>query len=238
MDSARILVVDDDTKHLSIIRRWLEIEGHDVYTATNGWDALESMVEHRPALTVTDIRMRPMDGFQLIRHLREISNSYVLALTGLSADEHKIHGLELGADEYLTKPISKKMFLAQVHSLLRRINPAEEIANSYSDGCLTLDVLTRESRLHGEDLYLRPTEFRLLAYLCRNNERVVSHEELLDRVWGGESGSLSSLKWYISSLRAKIEAISRGHDNILTIRRVGYRYLPSESCPRALEMES
>ena len=114
MDSARILVVDDDTKHLSIIRRWLEIEGHDVYTATNGWDALESMVEHRPALTVTDIRMRPMDGFQLIRHLREISNSYVLALTGLSADEHKIHGLELGADEYLTKPVTGTFLRSRV----------------------------------------------------------------------------------------------------------------------------
>ena len=120
MDSARILVVDDEPDHLSIICRWLEDEGHEVFTSDNGWDALQALAQHKPTLTVTDIRMRPMDGFQLIQRLREISNSYVLALTGLNNDEDKIHGLEMGADDYLTKPVSKRLFLARVHSLLCR----------------------------------------------------------------------------------------------------------------------
>ena len=238
MDSAKILVVDDDTSHLEIIKRWLETEGHDVYTSTNGSDALDVMVEQRPVLTVTDLRMRPMDGFQLIQRLRESSDSLVLALTGLSGDEDKIRGLELGADEYLTTPISRKLFLAQVHSLLRRANLTEETVKSYSDACLMLDVITCETQLHGRDLRLRPTEFRLLAYLCLHNERVVRHEELLDRVWGEESGSLSSLKWYISAIKAKVEAMSKDHNIILTVRNTGYRYLHSELCPRVLPAES
>lgn len=230
MSSAKILVVDDEVDHLSIIQRWLEDEGYEVYTDTNASDALESVVSHQPVLTVTDIRMRHMDGFQLIRRIREISDSLLMALTGLNSDEHMIHGLELGADDYLTKPITKRIFLVRVRSLLRRAMTSEQSPSSYSDNCLTLDVANHDARLHGETLHLRPTEFRLLAYLARNSDRVVGHQDLLDRVWGEEGGSLDSLKWYISSLRAKMEAKAKSHRNIVTFPRVGYRYDPLESC--------
>ena len=230
MHSAKILVVDDETDHLSIIQRWLEDEGYDVCTDTNASDALESVVRHQPVLTITDIRMRHMDGFQLIRRIREISDSHLMALTGLNGDEHMIHGLEVGADDYLTKPVTKRMFLARVRSLLRRAKASEQSPSSYSDRCLSLDVANHDARLHGKTLHLRPTEFRLLVYLARNSDRVVGHQDLLDRVWGEEGGSLDSLKWYISSLRAKMEAKAKSHRNIVTFPRVGYRYDPMESC--------
>lgn len=230
MISAKILVVDDEVDHLSIVQRWLEEEGHEVYTDTNASDALVSVVRHQPMLTITDIRMRHMDGFQLISRIREISDTHVLALTGLNSDEHMIHGLEVGADGYLTKPISRRMFLVRVRSILRRATAAKQTPSSYSDRCLTLDVANHDAQLHGETLNLRPTEFRLLAYLARNSDRVLGHQDLLDRVWGEEGGSLDSLKWYISSLRAKMEAKAKSHRNIVTFPRVGYRYNPLESC--------
>ena len=127
MDFATILVVDDDPDHVSIICQWLEEEGHEVITSDNGLDGLQALALHQPALTVTDIKMRPFDGFQLIQRLRAISDSLVLVLTVLNDDEHKIHGFERGADGYLTKPISKTMFLTRIHSLLRRVNPAEKL---------------------------------------------------------------------------------------------------------------
>ena len=231
MYDAKILVVDDEPDHLAIVQRWLEDDGYEVHTAINGWDGLESLVQLQPDLTITDIRMPRMDGFQLIKRIREISDGYVLALTRLSGDEDAIHGLELGADEYLTKPISKRMFLVRVRSILRRAKTPEEILGDYADECLSLNFLTHDAQLHGESLSLRPTEFRLLSFLARNNYRVIGHEELLDQVWGVERGSLDSLKWYISSLRHKLDDNCKDSRLILTFPKVGYRYQLLTSCP-------
>ena len=231
MRSASILVVDDQPEHVTIVRRWLEDDGHEVHTAVNGWAGLESLVRHQPDLTITDIRMPFMDGFQLISRIREISDGHVLALTRLGGDEDVIHGLQLGADEYLTKPISKRMLLARVSSILRRVEIHKEVLSEYVDACLAIYFLTREVKLHGASLDLRPTEFRLLSYLARNNSRIVTHQELLEKVWGAEGGSLDSLKWYISSIRHKLHENYNGARLILTFPRVGYRYQVLRSCP-------
>ena len=231
MSVTKILVVDDEPDHRAIVQRWLEDAGYEVFTADNGWDGLESIVQHRPNLTITDIRMPRMDGFQLINRIREISDCHVLALTRLDSDEDVIHGLELGADEYLPKPISKRMFLVRVRSILRRAKAPKEVPSNYADGCLTLNFLTHDARLHGESLSLRPTEFRLFSCLARNNDRVVTHQELLNQVWGDEGGSLDSLKWYISSLRRKLDEKCDGYSLITTFHRVGYRYQLMNSCP-------
>ncbi len=234
MSNAKILVVDEEPDHRAIVQRWLEGDGYEVHTAVNGWDGLESMVHLRPDLTITDIRMPRMDGFQLISRIREISDCHVLALTRMNSDEDIIHGLELGAHEYLPKPISKRMFLVRVRSILRRASASggpNEVASEYADGCVTLNFLTHDAHLHGELLSLRPTEFRLLSCLVRNTERVITHDEFLDQVWGDEGGSLDSLKWYISSLRRKLEEKCSGSGLILTLHRVGYRYQHMEPCP-------
>ena len=199
---------------------------NEVATASNGWDALDVFVDRKPTLTITDLRMPGMDGFQLIRRIREISNTHVMALTAMGSDEHTVLGFDLGADEYLVKPVSKKVFLARVRSILRRAAPDEELALHYEDSVLKVDFRSHETQLNGETLRLRPTEFKLLAFLVQNSDRVLSHQELLDRVWGDQSGSLDSLKWYISSLRDKIEVDPRKPKYIVTFPRVGYRYSP------------
>ena len=167
-----------------------------------------------------------MDGFHLIQRIREISNAYVLALTSLGTEEHTIRGLELGADEYLVKPVPKREFLARVNSLLRRATPPEAVPVRYSDDRLSLDFLTHEAGIRGLALNLRPTEFRLLSYLVLNRDRVIDHQELLDRVWGDQAGSLDSLKWYISSFRTKIEDDSRNPRVIVTFPPGGISLLP------------
>jgi len=224
--SSRILVVDDEPEMLALLSEWLEEDGNDVATASNGWDALDIFVERKPALTITDLRMPGMDGFQLIRRIREISNAHVIALTAMGSEEHTVLGFDLGADEYLVKPVSKRVFLARVRSILRRAAPDEELTLRYEDKVLMLDFRSHETHVNGESLRLRPTEFKLLAFLVQNSDRVLSHQELLDRVWGDQLGSLDSLKWYISSLRDKIEDNPRKPKYIVTFPRVGYRYSP------------
>ena len=140
---------------------------------------------------------------------------------------HRKLGFDLGADEYLVKPISKRVFLARVRSMLRRAVPDEELALKYEDNILTLDFQSHDTQVKGESLRLRPTEFKLLVFLVQNSDRVLSHQELLDRVWGDQQGSLDSLKWYVSSLRYKIEDNPRKPQFIVTFPRVGYRVTPA-----------
>ena len=175
--STRILVVDDEPEMLALLSEWLEEDGNEVSTASNGWDAIDIFVDRKPALTITDLRMPGMDGFQLIRRIREISNTHVIALTAMGSEEHTVLGFDLGADEYLVKPVSKRVFLARVRSILRRAAPDEELALKYEDDVLMLDFRSHETHVHGESLRLRPTEFKLLAFLVQNSDRVLTHQE-------------------------------------------------------------
>ena len=228
MANTKILVVDDEPGARSLLQVWLEEVGHEVYTASDGWDALEVFSQQLPVLTIVDMRMPGMDGFHLISHIREISDAYILAVTALSEEEHLIRGLEVGADEYLVKPIKKRELLARVRTLLRRAEPPSNATMNYSDELLSLNILAHEASVLGKNLKLRPTEFRLLTFLALNSDRVVSHQELLDRVWNDSGGSLDSLKWYVSSLRTKIDDLSTGAKVIVTVPRVGYRYRPPD----------
>ena len=230
MANGKILVVDDEPDHLAIVRLWLEGDGYEVVTAANGWDGLALLAEHRPDLTITDIRMPQMDGFQLIKRIREVSDGHVMALTRLGDEEDVMHGLQLGADEYLSKPISKRMFLVRVRAMLRRAIAPEEIPTDYSDTCLSLSLLTHDARLHGDVLNLRPLEFALLSYLARNSDRVASHEEILNSVWGSEEGSKDNLRWFIASLRQKLDDACKDSQLITTFPKVGYRYKVSDTC--------
>jgi len=233
MSPTRVLVVDDEPDLVTILAEWLEEDGYEVYSATSGGDALRLFFQHRPTLSIADLRMPGMDGFQLITRIREMSDGHILVLTALGGEEHVIRGLELGADEYLVKPVSKRVFLARVRSLLRRATPPQEGPSGYSDAFLKLSFLTHEIEVRGQSLHLRPTEFRLLSFLVQNSDRVVRHQEVLDRVWGDQGGSMDSLKWYISSLRDKVEEDPQNPRLIVTVPRVGYRYFPPESRSRA-----
>lgn len=233
MSDAKILVVDDEPDHLAIVQRWLEDDGYEVVTAANGWDGLALLAEHSPDLTITDIRMPQMDGFQLIKRIREVSDGHVMALTRMGDEEDVMHGLQLGADEYLAKPISKRMFLVRVRTILRRALTPAEIPTDYSDSCLNLSFFTHQAMLHGDELALRPLEFLLLSYLARNHDRVVGHEEILDNVWGVEEGSKDNLRWFIASLRQKLDEACKDSRLIVTFPKVGYRYQVSDACPHS-----
>lgn len=233
MSTTKVLVVDDEPDLVSILQEWLEDDGHEVYSATNSTEALRLFFQHRPDLSVTDLRMPGMDGFHLISRIREMSDLRVLVLTALGSDEHVVRGLELGADEYLVKPVSRRVFLARVRSVLRRVAPSKDIPSGYSDSSLTMNILTHEVHVRNQSIYLRPTEFRLLAFLVQNSDRVVPHQEILEKVWGDQSGSLDSLKWYISSLREKVEEDPQNPCLIVTVQRVGYRYFPPNHYPTA-----
>lgn len=175
MPATKVLVVDDEPDLVSLLREWLEEDGYEVHTATEGGEALRLFFQHKPTLSIADLRMPGMNGFQLITRIREMSDGHILVLTALGGEEHVIRGLELGADEYLVKPVSKRVFLARVRSLLRRAVAPEEVPSGYSDASLKLNFLTHEVEIRGQSLHLRPTEFRLLAYLAQNSDRVLRH---------------------------------------------------------------
>ena len=173
---------------------------------------------------VTRVRAKP---------IREVSDGHVMALTRLGDEEDVMHGLQLGADEYLAKPISKRMFLVRVRTILRRALTPAEIPTDYSDSCLNLSFFTHQAMLHGDELALRPLEFLLLSYLARNHDRVVGHEEILDNVWGVEEGSKDNLRWFIASLRQKLDEACKDSRLIVTFPKVGYRYQVSDACPHS-----
>ena len=125
MAGPKVLIIDDEADFQALVRSWLEDDGYEVYAAANGWEGLKIFAEIRPQLTITDVRMPAMDGFQLISRIREISDAHVLALTAMGDTENTVRGIELGADEYLVKPIPKREFLARVRSLVRRATPPQ-----------------------------------------------------------------------------------------------------------------
>ena len=228
MTQQKILVVDDEVNLVSLLQEWLEEDGYEVYGAADGGEALRLFFQHRPSLSITDLRMPGMDGFQLISRIREMSDVHVMVLTALGNEENVIRGFDLGADDYLIKPVSKGAFLARVRSILRRAAPPDETPSTYSDGYLTVNFLTHEVQASGQSLRLRPTEFRLLAYLVQNTDKVMGQQQILNNVWGDEYGSLDSLKWYTSALREKVEVEAQKPRLIVTVPRVGYRYVPPE----------
>ena len=190
----KILIVEDEPDFRDLVVDWLEGEGYEVHSAANGWEGLQKFAEVRPHLTITDLRMPSMDGFQLITRIREISDGHVLALTAMDDTENIVLGLELGADEYLLKPVAKREFLARVQSLVRRAKSPEEAPVEYQDSLITLDLLTHGAKCRGEEVQMRPTEYRLLTYLALNNGRILSNHELLDNVWG-----LIAARWTLSN---------------------------------------
>jgi DNA-binding response OmpR family regulator len=212
-----------------MLKEWLESDGYQVCAATRASEALKLFFERRPGLAVVDLRMPGMDGFQLIGRLRELSLAPILVLSAISDDEQIVRGLDLGADDYVTKPVSRGPFLARIRSLLRRSLEDPEPNPVYADAALTLDPLAHTVAVRGQPTHLSPLEFRLLAYLVQQRHRIVTHEELLNRVWGGvEMGSPDSLKWYVSSVRRKLELDPDAPGLIVNVRSVGYCYLPPD----------
>lgn len=223
-----ILVVDDEPRMIRFIRMNLELEGYQVIEARNGLEALEQARQHLPDLIVMDVMMPEMDGFETLRLLREISTVPIILLTVRSDEEDRIRGLELGADDYITKPFSPRELNSRVNAVLRRaewpsIQPRTILR---IDDKLAVDFNRHQVLVNGERVDLRPTEYRLLSHLIQNAGWVVPHDTLLAKVWGYEYREETHyLRLYINYLRKKIEEDPANPKYILTERGVGYRFM-------------
>ncbi len=223
-----ILVVDDERRMIDFIRMNLEIEGFQVFEAINGIDALDMVRKHILDLIILDVMMPQLDGFEMLRMLREFSSVPVIMLTAKGEEEDKVRGLELGADDYVTKPFGARELVSRVKAVLRRtqslLEPGEAVVKI--DDRLSVDFNRREVIVEGERIKLRPTEYRLLYRLIENAGWTVPHEQLLAKVWGYEyRDETHYVRLYVNYLREKIEKDPSNPKYILTERGIGYRFV-------------
>ncbi|MHA0856655.1 response regulator transcription factor [Paenibacillus sp. CMAA1364] len=219
-----ILLIDDDEKIISMLRRGLAFEGYDVLTAANGADGLNMLLKSEPDLVVLDVMMPKIDGFEVCRRIREGgSHIPILMLTAKDEIEHRVKGLDLGADDYLVKPFALEELLARVRALLRRKpEPNEQGGQILSYEDIIVDLDAREVLRSGIRLELTAKEFELLYLFMQNPKRVLSRDLIMDKIWGYDySGESNVLEVYIAMLRQKVEEHG-GKRVIQTIRGAGY----------------
>jgi two-component system KDP operon response regulator KdpE len=224
----KILVVDDEPRIIQFIRLNLEHDGFEVYEATSGPQALEKLRDQMPDLILLDVMMPDLDGFETLRLIRELSTIPVIMLTAKGEEDDRVRGLELGADDYVTKPFSPRELVSRVRAVLRRTEMPSQVTHEtiQADDRLSLDFDRREVWVEGELVKLRPTEYRLLFHLVQNAGWVVPHEQLLAKVWGYEyRDETHYLRLYINYLRQKLERDPSNPEYILTERGVGYRFV-------------
>ena len=224
----RILVVDDERRMVGFIRLNLEQDGFEVIEAYNGTEALDRLRDSLPDLILLDVMMPDIDGFEVLRTIREISQVPVIMLTAKGEEDDKIKGLELGADDYVTKPFSPRELVSRVKAVLRRGSSFEEGDQGVieMDDRLKIDFGRREVWVDDELVKLRPTEYRLLYHLVQNAGWVLTHDQILTKVWGYEyRDEPHYVRLYINYLRKKIEEDPANPKYILTERGVGYRFI-------------
>jgi DNA-binding response OmpR family regulator len=224
----RILVVDDERRMVGFIRLNLEQDGFEVIEAYNGTQALDRLRDSLPDLILLDVMMPDIDGFEVLRTIREISQVPVIMLTAKGEEDDKVKGLELGADDYVTKPFSPRELVSRVKAVLRRGSTFEEGDEGFIevDERLKIDFGRREVWVEDELIKLRPTEYRLLYHLVQNAGWVLTHDQILTKVWGYEyRDEPHYVRLYINYLRKKIEKDPSNPVYILTERGVGYRFV-------------
>ena len=222
----KVLFVDDEPTLVATVRYNLEREGYDVVTASDGESALVRAREDRPNLVILDVMLPVMDGFEVLRLLRREMNVPILMLTAKTGEIDKVVGLEIGADDYVTKPFSMRELLARVRALLRRAEtPAADAAELLSSGDLRLDLRRRELSRSGKVLALKPKELDLLTFFMQNRGRAFTREQLLNQIWGYDFvGDTRTVDVHVSWLRQKIEGEPSKPTRLITIRGTGYRF--------------
>jgi DNA-binding response OmpR family regulator len=224
-----VLVVDDEERMAHFIRLNLEQDGFQVVEAYKGLDAIQKIRDAMPDLILLDIMMPDIDGFEALQMIREFSSVPVIMLTAKGEEEDKVRGLELGADDYITKPFSPRELTSRVKAVMRRAemgtaSPTHEMIEV--DGRLKLDFGKREVWVDGKTIKLRPTEYRLLYHLVQNAGWVLTYDQLLAKVWGYEyRDEPHYVRLYINYLRQKLEPDLANPRYIFTERGVGYRFV-------------
>lgn len=221
----KILVIDDDEKITSMLRRSLAFEGYTVLTANHGMDGLKQILEHEPNVVILDVMMPQLDGWEVVRRIREGGSDVpVLMLTAKDEVGDRVKGLDLGADDYLVKPFALEELLARVRVMLRRktADKSEQNTNKLQYQDVFMDLDTREVFRGGQLVELTTKEFELLHLFLQNPKRVLSRDIIMEKIWGYDfSGESNVLEVYIALLRQKTE--EHGHKRIIqTVRGAGY----------------
>ncbi|HET9918873.1 MAG TPA: response regulator transcription factor [Ktedonobacteraceae bacterium] len=229
MRSRRILLAEDEAALRDFVSRNLRARGFEVLEASNGLEALALWEREEPHLLILDIMMPRMDGLEVCRRVREHSVVPIIVLTALDAESEKVAALDLGADDYLTKPFGVEELLARVRAVLRRtqweVVPMADDIKRFGD--LEVDLSGHIVRLRGEEVRLSPTEFAVLKQLITHSGKVLTHRVLLQSIWGPEyGGEAEYLRVYINRLRQKLEADPANPRTLLTEPGVGYRFVP------------
>jgi len=227
MATKTILVVDDEARMIHFIKMNLELEGFRVISAGDGYQALEKVVRELPDLVVLDVMMPDMDGFETLKKIREVSAVPVIFLSVKGQEFDRVRGLDLGADDYMTKPFSPRELVSRIRAVLRRIEEKGQAggAEIVIDDELHINFDQRKVIVRGQEILLRPTEYRLLYQLVTNAGKLLTHENLLSRVWGPEYRDEDQyVRLYVTYLRQKIEKDPKNPKYILSERGLGYRF--------------
>jgi DNA-binding response OmpR family regulator len=225
----RILVVDDDVTVSEVVVRYLERDGYTVESVADGRVALDRALVAPPDLVILDLMLPSVDGLEVCRRLRALAPVPIIILTARTQESDRIVGLDLGADDYVSKPFSTKELVARVRAVLRRATgplapTASNAPRLHVDGDLEVDIAARQARLDGEVASLTAREFDLLAFLVRHPQRAFRREELLEGVWGYRYGDASTVTVHVRRLREKIEPDPAHPVRIVTVWGVGYRW--------------
>lgn len=223
-----ILVVDDEERMARFIRLNLEHDGFRVVEAHRGLEAIHQLRDAMPDVVILDVMMPDLDGFEVLKMIREISNVPVIMLTAKGEEDDRVRGLELGADDYVTKPFSPRELVSRVRAVLRRTEASGFASKDVYeiDDRLKIDFGRREVWVDGKLVKLRPTEYRLLYHLVQNAGWVMTYDQLLSKVWGYEyRDEPHYVRLYINYLRQKLEKDPANPKYILTERGVGYRFV-------------
>jgi len=231
--------VDDEPKILNVVSAYLEKEGYQVFTASNGKEALELAERKSPDLIILDLRLPDIAGEEVCQRIRQKRDTPILMLTAKVEEEDKIRGLAIGADDYLTKPFSPRELVARVKAILRRVKverePQRDII-SFDNGRLRIDISKHEVLINGKPLSLTPNEFRLLIALARYPGRVYTRSELINKVQGYEyEGYDRTIDAHVKNLRQKIEEDPKNPRYILTVFGVGYKFGGEEDAKTSLD---
>jgi two-component system, OmpR family, KDP operon response regulator KdpE len=231
-DKPRILVVDDEPQLTRVLRTGLKSHGYDVRTAADGLSGLETFNDWRPDLVITDLAMPNMNGLELCRNVRAVSPVPIIVLSAKGEEKTKVEALDIGADDFVTKPFGIDELLARIRAALRRamtpvVNDAEPTV--LQEGDFRVDLESRSVTVAGREIRLTPKEFDLLTYLMKHAGKVLTHRRLLAALWGGNYVEQNEyLRVFVGNLRRKIEADATSPRYILTEPWIGYRFNPGK----------
>ena len=227
-EKTKLLIIEDDADLVKALELYFSRAGYEVVTAANGLEGLQVLYKERPDIVILDIAMPKLDGWEVCRRIRELSQVPIVILTARVQEDERVKGLKLGADDYVVKPFSLKELDARLEAVLRRARAARPIKEGviFANNELVIDsdrlIVTREGR-HVE---LTPTELRLLLFLAENEGRVLTHKQILEKIWGAEYvDDVDYVKLFVYRLRRKIEADAENPRYILSERGIGYRFV-------------